>query len=225
MQEDLMKRESQLDGNDYQIVEYSDVFSLNGDKKLKVKNLGERFAFLNLYFLDYLKEYNIPSVFVKSHSKNELKYIKHTRFPFSIKILNIVDKRTSKIFSLKEAEILHLPLFEIHFGNGKDSMISESHLIAFDLCSNEDIKIIYRICSKVNAVLKSFFERRNFLLAEINCYFGKYEDKIFLVDDFTPRSMKIFPLNKDEKFIDPYKLATMATVRNYTNHLFNMTSA
>ncbi len=225
MHDDFMKRENQFDGNDYQIVEYSDVFSLNGDKKLKVKNLGERSAFLNLYFLDYLKEYNIPSVFVKNHSKTELKFIKHTRFPFYIKILNIVDKRTSKIFAVKETESLHLPLFEIHYGDGKDSMISESHLIAFDLCSNEDLKIIYRICSKVNAVLKSFFERRNFLLAEVNCYFGKYEDKIFLVDDFTPRSVKIFPINKDGKFIDPYKLSSLATVRHYTDHLFNLTSA
>ncbi|MHB1688802.1 MAG: phosphoribosylaminoimidazolesuccinocarboxamide synthase [Ignavibacteriaceae bacterium] len=224
MQEEMVKRDFLFDSNDYQIIEYSDVFSVNGDKKLKVRSLGEKFASLNLFFLDYLKEYHIPAAFIKSHEKNSIKFIQHNRFPFYVKILNVVDKRTSKIFSKKETDLLHLPIFEIHYGDGKDSIISESHLISFDLCSNEEIKLIYRICSKVNAVLKSFFERRGFFLAEVNCFYGKYEDKIFLVDDFTSRSLKVFPINKDERLIDPYKLTTSAEIRHYTDKLFNMTS-
>jgi len=151
--------------------------------------------------------------------------IKHKRFPFAVKILNVADKRTAKIFNIKESEVLNLPVFEIHTGNGKDTLISESHLIAFDLCTVEQMKLINRICSKVNAVLKSFFERRGYILAEANCHFGKYDEKIFLVDDFTPKSLKIIPLNKSEKSIDPYKFSTSAEIKHYTNHLFNIMSA
>ncbi len=223
MQEDLLIRESSLDNNYSQIVEYPDTYSLNGEKLLKIKNLGERFAYFNLHFLDFLKEYHIPSAFVKIHNKNGIKFTKHSRLQFYIRILNITDKRTSKLFSLKESEPLNLPIFEVHFGLGKDTLISDSHLIAFDLCSNEDLKIIYRICSKVNAVLKSYFERRNYLLAEVNCYFGKYENKIFLVDDFTPRSLKILPFDRSDNFIDPYRLSTVPEVRHYTENLYNLT--
>lgn len=223
MQEDLLVRENLLDNNNSQIVEYPDTFLINGEKLLKVKNLGERFAYFNLHFLDYLKEYHIPSAFVKIHNKNGIKYIKHSRLKFYIKILNLVDKRTSKLFTIKESEPLNLPVFEVHYGIGKESLISDSHLIAFDLCSNEDLKFIYRICSKVNAVLKSYFERRNYLLAEVNCYFGKYENKIFLVDDFTPRSLKILPFDRSDNFIDPYKLCKLAEIRHYTENLFNLT--
>ncbi len=223
MQEDLQVRDDLLDNSNSQIVEYPDTFSLNGVKLLKVKNLGERFAYFNLHFLDFFKEYHIPSAFVKIHNKNGIKFIKHSRFQFYVKILNLSDKRTSKIFSIRDSEPLNLPIFEVHYGIGKETLISDSHLIAFDLCSNEDLKIIYRICSKVNAVLKSYFERRNYILAEVNCYFGKYENKIFLVDDFTPRSIKIFPFNRLENFIDPYKLSTLAEVRHYTENLFNLT--
>ncbi len=88
------------------------------------------------------------------------------------------------------------------------------------------LKLINRICSKVNAVLKSFFERRNFCLAEVTLGFGKHEDKIFLVDDFTPRSLKIIPSDKEsKKYLDPYKLDTAAEVKNYTDHLLNLMSA
>ncbi len=218
------KRDLPLDKQDYFVVEYFDFFTNNGSKKVKVKDLGEKFASINSFFLDYLKEYNIPAGFVKLRDKTSLKFIKHKRFPFLIKILNVVNKKTAEIFDKKEHDFLSLPVFEIHFGHSKDSLISESHLIVFDLCTYEDIKIIYRICSKVNAVLKSYFERRGFYMAEVSCSFGKSEDKIYLVDDFTPQSLKIIPLNKVGKEINPYKFSTSTEIRHYTDHLFNMMS-
>ncbi|MGD1007251.1 MAG: phosphoribosylaminoimidazolesuccinocarboxamide synthase [Ignavibacteriaceae bacterium] len=224
-EEGLPKKDLFLDEKDYFIIEYFDFLSVNGDKKVKIKSLGEKFASINSFFFEYLKEYHIPVAFVKNHNKTSLKFIKYKKFPFSIKILNIVDKRTAKIFNKKEGELLSLPVFEIHLGDGKDSLISESHLLAFDLCSTEDFKIINRICSKVNAVLKSFFERRGFLMAETKCSFGKFEEKIFIVDDFTPLSLKVIPLTKDNKGIDPYKFTTSAEIRHYTEHLYNLMSA
>lgn len=220
-----LKKELPLDDQNYFLLEYPDYLTNGGTKKVRVKDLGMKFASINSFFMDYLKEYHIPAAFVKAQDKNSLKFIKHERFPFVVKILNLIDKRTAKIFSKKEGSALKLPIFEYHFGNGKDSIVSESHLVTFNLCSIEDLKLINRICSKVNAVLKSFFERRGETLAEVNCLFGKGENKIYLVDDFTPKSLKIVPLNSDNKSISPYKFDTPATVRKYTDHLFNVLSS
>ena len=222
--EDLLKKENPDTDHTYQTIEYQDYFVDLSNNKIKSKNLGEKFASINSFFLDYLKEYHIPSSFCKLDNKNHLKFLKHNKYPFSIRILNIIDKRTSRIFHKKEYENLLLPVFELHYGNGKDTLISESHLITFDLCSIEDIKVINRICSKINAVLKSFFERRSSLLAEVTCHFGKLEDKIYLVDDFTPASLKVVPLNKNNNYIDPYKFGTSSEIRQYTDHLFNLMS-
>jgi phosphoribosylaminoimidazole-succinocarboxamide synthase len=215
-----------VEKENYSILEYSDYFS-EKDKKIRVKNLGERFVSINSFFLEYLKEYHIPAAFVEINSKNTLKFLNHTRLPFSVKVINTVDKRTAKIFGKKEQETLNFPIYEYHYGYGKDTLVSESHLIAFDLCNYEDLRLITRICSKVNAVLKSFFERRNEILAEVVCNFGKAEGKIFLIDDFTPRSIKIIPYNheKNGKWINPYKLTTPSEVKNYTNHIFNLMSS
>ena len=220
-----LKKELPLDEDNYLLLEYTDYLTNGGNKKIKVKDLGEKFASLNSFFMDYLKEYHIPAAYVKAQDKNSLKFIRHERLPFIIKILNLTDKRTAKIFSKKEGEILSLPIFEYHFGEGKDTLVSESHLITFDLCTVEDLKLINRICSKVNAVLKSFFERRGEILAEVNCSFGKSENKIYLVDDFTPKSLKIIPIARNDKWISPYKFDTPAAVRKYTDHLFNMMSS
>ncbi|MDR3611766.1 MAG: phosphoribosylaminoimidazolesuccinocarboxamide synthase [Ignavibacteriaceae bacterium] len=221
----MLKKETPGNNHPCQMVEYHDSFTDLNNNKIKSKNMGEKFAFINSFFLDYLKEYHIPSSFLKLENKNQLIYQKHDRYPFSIRILNIIDKRTASIFKKHEFDFLVLPVFEFHYGIGKDTLITENHLITFDLCSIEDIKTINRICSKINAVLKSFFERRNLHLAEVTCHFAKIDDRLFIVDDFTPASLKIIPLNKEAQYIDPYKFGTSSDIKRYTDHLFNLLSS
>jgi phosphoribosylaminoimidazole-succinocarboxamide synthase len=225
LHEEIAKKDLPLDDQNYTLLKYPDYIVADNNRKVKVKDLGSKFASINAFFFDYLKEYHIPISFLKTQNNSSLKFVKHERFPFFIKILNVIDKRTAKVFSRKEGESLNLPVFEIHFLNGKESLVTESHLITFDICTSEDIKLMNRICSKVNAVLKFYFERRNALLSEVACFFGKSEDKIFLVDDFTPASIKIIPQNTEGKWVDPYNLNSSADIRKYTDFLLNMTSA
>ena len=214
-----------FDEQNYIMVGYPDHFISSQNKKIHVKNLGEIFAGINSFFYEYLKEYHIPCAFIKNHNKNSLVFLKFKQLPFFIKILNAADKRTSKIFSIKEGKPLELPVFEYHYGNYRDSVVSESHLISFDLCSNEDLKLISRISSKINAVIKAFFERRNEMVAEIVCSFGKYEGKLYLIDDFSPLSLKVFPNGNANKWSNPYQLHTSSEMRRYSNFLFDITNS
>ena len=224
LHEEIAKKDLPLDDQNYTLLKYPDYIVADNNRKVKVKDLGSKFASINAFFFDYLKEYHIPISFLKTQNNSSLKFVKHERFPFFIKILNVIDKRTAKVFGRKQGDSLNLPVFEIHFLNGKESLVTESHLITFDICTSEDIKLMNRICSKVNAVLKFYFERRNALLSEVVCFFGKSEDKIFLVDDFTPASIKIIPQNTEGKWVDPYNLNSSADIRKYTDFLLNMTS-
>jgi phosphoribosylaminoimidazole-succinocarboxamide synthase len=216
-----------FDNQNYQLVEYPDFFSPSPDKKVKVKDLGKKFATISSFFYDYLREFHIPCAYLKKYEKNSLMFVKFQQLPFVVKILNSADKRTSKLFSIKEGSQLNLPVFEFHVGNTKNSFVSESHLISFDFCTNENLKIINRMCSKVNAVLKSFFERRNETIGEVTCSFGKFESKIYLIDDFTPISLKIFTNEKisTNNWVDPYNLNTSSKMRKYTDHLYNITNS
>ncbi len=223
--EEIGKKDLPLDDQNYSLIKYSDFLVADNNRKVKVKDLGSKFASINAFFFDYLKEYHIPISFLKTQGSSSLKFVKYERYPFFIKILNVIDKRTAKVFGRKEGDLLNLPVFEIHYPDGKDTLVTESHLITFDVCTNEDIKLMNRICSKVNAVLKFFFERRNALLSEVICCFGRSEERIYLVDDFTPTSLKVIPQNTDGKWVDPYSLNTSADIRKYTDFLLNMTSA
>ncbi len=219
-----VKRETALDEIGYSLLEYNDIYSENGIKKFKIKNLGEKFATINSHFLEYLKAYHIPAGFLKLQGKKSLRFVKHKRLPFSVKLINLINKRTARLFHKKENEILSLPITEFHFGTAKETLITESHLLAFDFCTIEELRIINRVCSKVNAVLKSFFERRNELLAEVTCWFGKAGNKLYVVDDFTPKSLRVIPANNQGKWVNPYKLATSNDVKKYTDHIIKLMS-
>ena len=224
MIETILHKDIPFDEGDYQLIEYLDNYQIADARKVKVKDIGRKVALTNAFFFDYLKEYHIPTAFLRKDGENSLKFSTYQEYSFRIKILNSADKRNSKIFGMKEGSELNLPIFEFHYGCGKESLISESHLIAFDLCNPEDMKLITRICSKINAVLKSFFDRRNEKLAEVCCHFGKYEDKVFLIGDFSPASLKIFPKDDTVKWTNPYKLSSSSEVKKYTEHLFNIAS-
>jgi phosphoribosylaminoimidazole-succinocarboxamide synthase len=205
------------------LIDYNDEVELNSKEKVKIKNIGAKHTAANSFFLDFLNAYNISTGY-KKVVENSILINKHYRFPFYIKILNILDKRSAKIFNKLDGEILQIPLLTFHFGNQNDNLISENHLISLEQCLLEDIKIMKRLCSKVNAVMKSYFERRNVILAELNCFFGKEEERIFVVDDFTSLSIKILQNNNSEININPYKIKTAEEIKNYADIIHNLVS-
>lgn len=213
-----------FDERGYQVVEYNDYFYTQKNKKTISRGLAEKIASINSYFFEYLKGYNIPCAFVRTTDKKSLLFLKYTEFPFRIRMLNSADKRTAKIFSIKNGAQLELPIFEYYYGDSDNPLITESHLISFNICNFDDLKMINRLCSKINAIVKSFFERRNEYLVELTCVFGKFEGKIYLIDGFTPFNMIVTQIDKDGKLAEPPKTDTPAQVKKYAEHLFQLTN-
>lgn len=202
-------------------LEYFDKFSSDGKKVITGKDLGKKYSTISSFFFEYLKEFHIPTSYQKIDF-GVIYFSFHKRFPFYTKILNAADNKLSKVFTVKEFEQLDLPVLELYYSNSKEVLINDSHLIALNFATYEEIKLMYRISSKVNAVLKSFFERRNALLIEFNCIFAKTENKIVVVDDFSPKSLKVKSHKNKEMIVNPYKIATSADIKNYTEYLLNL---
>ena len=117
MIETIKRNDIPFDEGNYQLIEYQDIYLINENKKAKVKDIGKKVALTNAFFFDYLKEYHIPTAFLRKDGENTLKFSTYKEYPFRIKILNSADKRNSKIFGIKEGSELNLPVFEFHYGN------------------------------------------------------------------------------------------------------------
>ncbi len=218
----IIHKQAPLDDK-YIQVEFLDTVIID-KTKTKIKDLGIKSVELSTYFFEYLTGYQVPTAYVKRDSKNIIKYVDYSEYKFSLKILNHSDKRIAKIFGIKENAELKLPVYEFRYGETKDNLINESHLLSFDLCNSEDMKVILRISSKINAVLKSFFERRNEILTELDLRFGKFQDKIYVAGDFTPFGIKVYPNKENSRWTDPNKLNTPTDIKKYTDFLYNIVS-
>lgn len=193
-----------------------------GEKKSKIKDFGIHSAKICSFFFEYISQFHIVSSYKDSINENTLLFYETNDFPFNIKVLNNLDERNSKLFGKKELEHLQIPIYEFHYGATENSVISESHIISLNLATIEEIKNMLRISTKVNAVIRSFFERRNVHLVELFLKFGKADDKILLTGDFSSTGIGLsgneinsFSFKKNEDSI---------SLKKYTHFLTNLIS-
>jgi phosphoribosylaminoimidazole-succinocarboxamide synthase len=100
--------------------------------------------------------------------------------PVEILIHNIKNKNFSKRFGIEEGKELPNPVIEYYYKNNSDhkAMMNNSHIMALDIATTEELKIIERLISKINAVLKSFYLRRQLEVVDIKLELGRLKNKI-----------------------------------------------
>jgi len=201
---------------------FSDSIVISKNHRLRSKNIGESLSKINSFFFEFLQQYNLPLPEIIQKELVRFVHQPMSIFPFKLKVLNSVDSRNSVILSKKEFEQISTPIFEFYVGDCLEYFVSDSHLITLNLCDANEVKLMLRIASKANVVLKSFFERRNFYLLEFNCFFGKLDDKIFLVGDFSPFGIFIKDMENSELEPNPYKLTNSKLFGKYTAIIFKL---
>jgi len=191
---------------------FDDFFVIDEKNRKKIKDYGELSARVSAFFCDYVKEYHIPVAFENTHTDGKVKITPTEELPVYIKIINTSNKNFSKMFSLAKNTPLQVPVFENYLSADSNYQLNDHHIISFGILPLADFKMIGRIATKVNVILKSYFERRNLTLAEMICTFGKSGDKIVLLGQFSPHSFKLVPKDEPEKEFD---LSTPASIRKY----------
>ncbi|MBU2444865.1 MAG: hypothetical protein KJ666_04735 [Bacteroidetes bacterium] len=177
---------------DTYLIHFENDTKINGNSK-RVPGIGEINQRCAVHFFQLLNSYNIPSCFLMNKSSSEIIVQKYEKLPIQLKILNYVDKNSTKIFKVKLSERLTTPIFEIYYNSASKYLINESHLLAFNIATLDESKVMTRIASKVNAIFKSYFERRDYNLAEVDLEFGKIQGRISLTSTFGYENIKLLP--------------------------------
>jgi len=191
---------------------FDDFFVIDEKTRKKVKDYGDFSAKVNAFFHEYVKEYNIPTSFEHTLENGNLLFSSTEAFPVYIKILNTSTKYFSKIFSINKNTPLQVPVFENYLSEDSNYQLNEHHIISFNILPLADFKMMVRIATKVNVILKSFFERRNLLLSEMHCTFGKCGEKVVLLGQFSPHSIKLLPKETPEV---EFTFSTPSSIKKY----------
>lgn len=206
------------------ILEFKDDFvSDNGAKKTKIPGKGEINSGISSFLFQYLENYHVPTHFVERISQTEVLVRKLKMIPIEVVVHNLASTTLAERFGVDEGAALDFPIIE-YFLKRPDlgrPMINESHALALGYARTEDIRAIGRMASKANAILKSMFERRGLVLVEFKLEFGNLGENIYIGDEISPDTCRIWDKKRNRKLDRERFLHDMGGVEKAYKELFD----
>jgi len=178
-----------------------DATAFDGTKKAVIKNKGVINNKISSHIFQYLENYHIPTHFEKILSDREMLIKKLEIIPLEVVMRNIASGSLCKRYGIEEGRELESPILELYYKNDAlhDPLMNEYHVRALGLATQEELDTISRMARKINAVLSSFFERRNLRLVDFKLEFGRYRNKILVGDEISPDTCRLWDMETGEK--------------------------
>ena len=192
------------ESRDYVIIEFNDyIVDKKSNSKTKIKNKGSINASISVNLFEYLNSYNIQNHFVKKIEDKEIKVKNLEMIPVEIFIRNYATGKFCKQYGFKEGQSLVSPVIEFYLKDEKlkKPQMCESLIYAMELASKEEVLSIRKLACKTNAILKTFFGRRNLNLVDIQLEFGRVNDQIFLGDEISLETCTLWESGDHQKII------------------------
>lgn len=211
--------------SDQVVIEFLDTLPLTVSKqKEKVKGKAEINNAVCAHLFEYLESYNVPTHFIKTQNDKSFVAKKLDMIPIAIVVYNVATQDLAKRLHLDTGTVLEFPIVEMYYKDEKRTlpMINEYHAYALGLCDRKEMTNISRIATKVNAVLKSFFERKKLKLVSFQIEFGRTQGQVILGDEVSLDSLTLWPINEDGKLEKPAasKLKDIAFYKMLKDHIF-----
>jgi phosphoribosylaminoimidazole-succinocarboxamide synthase len=187
----------------FNVLEFGDSIVLpDGKVRSAFEGKGAICAQFSEAVFHYLDSYNIASHFVEMIDSKRMKVRKLEMLPIYVLVRNFATADLVQRFQVEEGRRLEYPIVE-HYTKGaefENNLVNDSHCLAFDLVGIDELRAISRLASKINAILRSFFERRGLVLADFRLEFGKTAKNLLIADEFSPDSCRLWDLKTRKKF-------------------------
>lgn len=171
-----------------------DATAFNGEKKGTIEGKGEYNCSISTLLFEYLESYHIPTHFIKRLAPTEMLVKKVKIIQLEAVMRNVAAGSLVKRLKFEEGQVLDYPIFETYLKDDDlgDPLINEHHAFAMNIARPEEVRAMYRLTAKVNAILKSYLERREIMLIDFKLEFGRYENDLILADEISPDTCRFW---------------------------------
>lgn len=191
----------QTEDPDYLIAEFrDDTTAFDGAKHEKLADKGMVNNQISAYIMQALAEAGVPTHFEKLLSPNE-SLLKHLKMiPVECVIRNVAAGSLCRRLGIEDGLRLDPPLYELFLKNDElhDPMISENHAISFGWATSEQLTRMKELTFKINSVLSELLAKSNLLLVDSKYEFGVKDGEIYLGDEISPDSCRIWDTDTHE---------------------------
>jgi len=170
------------------------VLSPDGEIRDSFKGKGALCADFSELVFNYFGSYNIPHHMIERRGKNQLLVQRLEMLPFTLHVRNIAAGDLCQRFDVEEGQVLDCPIIEMHFKkqNAPLTLVNRSHCLAIGLASEDDLRSLSILASKANAILRSFFERRDLLLVDFYMEIGRGGAGLLIADEISPDTCRVW---------------------------------
>lgn len=205
------------DQDEQVVVEFQNYFPFSGSgKKESMNGKAEANNIISCALFEYLESYNVPTYFMKKNDAKSMMANKIDSIPIVVSIWNIATEELAKRFAFDEGKVLEYPIVEMYYKNEKLKvpMINEYHAYALGLSDRKEMANLLRIATKVNAVLKSFFDRKNFKLVNCMVEFGRFHNQVILGDKINLDTMILWEVDENGD-LNKFDMKSSSMKKNY----------
>jgi len=184
------------------VIEFKDdATAFNGAKKGAIVGKGEYNCAISTILFQYLESYQVDTHFIQRLSDREMLTKRVEIIPVEAVMRNIASGSLVKRLAFPEGKVLDYPIFETYYKADElgDPLINEYHAYALGIAKPEELRAVFRLTSKVNAILRSFLERRGLLLVDFKLEFGRLGGEIVLADEISPDTCRIWDRKTHKK--------------------------
>ncbi|NQY51475.1 MAG: phosphoribosylaminoimidazolesuccinocarboxamide synthase [Piscirickettsiaceae bacterium] len=195
-----------------------DISAFDGKKVEQINCKGKINNKFSAFIMNFLENEGIPTHFERILNANE-SLVKHMKMmPIECVMRNIVSGSLCQRLGIEDGVTLSPPIFEFFLKNDSlhDPIINEYHIKTFGWAEAEHVDKMKELTFRVNELLNTLFADAGIILVDYKLEFGLFKGKVFLGDEFSPDSCRLWDKNTHKKFDkDRFRQGLGGVIKSY----------
>jgi phosphoribosylaminoimidazole-succinocarboxamide synthase len=176
--------------------------AFDGVKKGTIERKGEYNAVMSAKLFAALEDAGVATHFVKQVDERSLLVRRLKMYPVEIVMRNIIAGSLAKRYGLERGTPLKKPLLEYYLKDDElhDPMMNRNHVLILGYLTERELSYVEEQAAEVNRFLAKYMKKRGFELVDFKLEFGERGHKIYLGDEISPDTCRIWDAATGEVF-------------------------
>ena len=177
-----------------------DITAFDGAKKDCFTGKGTYNARISAFFFRYLEKHGVRTHFISVCEDSSMIVRALKMIPIEIIVRNIAAGSMVKNFPIEAGTTLSPPVIVIDYKDDAkhDPMLNDDLIITLKIATPDELREIKQIALQINRILAEYLAERGIHLVDFKLEFGKCEDTIFVGDEISMDSMRLWDANTGE---------------------------
>jgi phosphoribosylaminoimidazole-succinocarboxamide synthase len=176
--------------------------AFDGVKKGTIAQKGKYNALMSAKLFAALERRGVPTHFLEQVDERSLLVRSLKMFPVEIVLRNVVAGSLAKRYGLERGARLKKPLLEYYLKDDSlhDPMMNRNHVLILGYMRERQLVEVEERAFEINRILTRYMRRRGFALVDFKLEFGRQGREIYLGDEISPDTCRIWDADTGEVF-------------------------